>query len=112
MGFLVKLRLIGECPEPLAVEDSFNLREAGLDAVELRRVTYVENLCNVELTVQMLHLLLVGVHTELVHQYSEGLAAVFLSQRLQVACEVISRYSSAVYVEPLKPFFSRNSDDD
>ena len=67
VGFLVKLCLIGEGPEPLAVEDSLNLREARLDAIELRRIAYVENLCDIELAIQVLHLLLVRMHTELIH---------------------------------------------
>ena len=107
MGFLVKLCLIGKSSQPLAIIYAFSLREARLDAVELGWVTYVENLCNVELTVQVFHLLLIGVYTELVHQYGKGLATMLLSQLLQVACKIISCYSSTVYVIPFKSFFRR-----
>ena len=80
-----------------------------LDAVELRWISNVQDLYNIELIIEVLHFMFIRMNTELIHQYRKRFISVQFSQYMQVICKIFSIYGSIKYIKSLESMFWRNT---
>ena len=70
MRHFVKMGVEGKSSQTITIIDSHHLGEAGFYAVEFWAVSYIQNLPDLKLVVEVFHVVFVRVHVELVHENS------------------------------------------
>ena len=76
--YFVEFSFICKGIQSLSVVDPLGLREAALDAVELRAVADVQDLGDVQPAIQVSHVVFVRVNLELVHENRKASLPVLL----------------------------------